>query len=333
MMVSGGKIYEWRKILNRNLSNKKIYIAPIAGVTDYSFRRVLKDFGPDLMYTEMVSSNAVTQANKKTCDIMLRLHDIDGVQIFGKDIELMKKTALYVEGLGVKNIDVNMGCPMPKITKNGYGSALLSDPEHARALMFSLKENLKEDTKLSMKIRIGYGEHKNPMYFAKLAEELKLSHITIHGRTREMMYSGTADWEIIKEIKNEVSLPVIGNGDIFTYNDAIKKIKETNVDGIMLARGIFGNPWLVGQIRTALNGGVPEEITAFEKMDTALKHINYVREDREDKEFYFEIRKHLCWYIKGLKEAARFKDLINKTDNYEKLIGIIEQLREININN
>jgi len=333
MMVSGGKIYEWRKILNRNLSNKKIYIAPIAGVTDYSFRRVLKDFGPDLMYTEMVSSNAVTQANKKTCDIMLRLHDIDGVQIFGKDIELMKKTALYVEGLGVKNIDVNMGCPMPKITKNGYGSALLSDPEHARALMFSLKESLKEDTKLSMKIRIGYGEYKNPMYFAKLAEELKLSHITIHGRTREMMYSGTADWEIIKEIKNEVSLPVIGNGDIFTYNDAIKKIRETNVDGIMLARGIFGNPWLVGQIRTALNGGVPEEITAFEKMDTALKHINYVREDREDKEFYFEIRKHLCWYIKGLKEAARYKDLINKTDNYEKLIGIIEELREINVNN
>lgn len=328
MTVSGGKIYEWRKTLNRDLSNKKIYIAPIAGVTDYSFRRVLKDFGPDLMYTEMVSSNAVTQANKKTCDIMLRLHDIDGVQIFGKDIELMKKTAIYVESLGVKNIDVNMGCPMPKITKNGYGSALLSDPEHARTLMFSLKESLKEDTKLSMKIRIGYGEHKNPMYFAKLADELKLSHITIHGRTREMMYSGTADWEIIKEIKNQVSLPVIGNGDIFTYNDAIKRITETNVDGIMLARGIFGNPWLVGQIRTALNGGVPQEPTAFEKMDTALKHINYVREDREDKEFYFEIRKHLCWYIKGLKEAARFKDLINKTDNYEKLIELINDLKE-----
>lgn len=323
-------IYEWRKVLNKDLKNKKIYIAPIAGVTDYSFRRILKEFHPDLMYTEMVSSNAVTQANKKTCDIMLRLHDIDGVQIFGKDIELMKQSALYVESLGVKNIDVNMGCPMPKITKNGFGSALLSDPDHARALMFSLRESLKEETKLSMKIRIGYGEHKNPLYFAKLADELKLSHITIHGRTREMMYSGTADWDIIKAIKNEVGLPVIGNGDIFNYKDAIDKINETNVDGIMLARGIFGNPWLVGQIRTALNGSVPEEPTGSEKIDLALKHIEYVKEDREDKEFYFEIRKHLCWYIKGMKEAARFKDLINKTESYDELKRIFERLREIN---
>ncbi len=330
MIISGGKILGWRKNLSKELKNKKIYIAPIAGVTDYSFRRILKDFEPDMMYTEMVSSNAVTQGNKRTCDVMLRLHDIDGVQIFGKDIELMKKTALYVESLGVKNIDVNMGCPMPKITKNGYGAALLSDPEHAKRLMYSLRESLNEDTKLSMKIRVGYGEHKNPLYFAKIAEELNLSHITIHGRTREMMYSGFANWDIIKEIKEQVSVPVIGNGDIFTWENAVDRIKETGVDGIMLARGVFGNPWLVGQIRSAFNGEEPKEPSAREKLDLALKHIEYVKEDREDKEFYFEIRKHLCWYIKGLKEAAKYKDMINKTDSYDKMIELIEELRKNN---
>lgn len=316
--------------MNKNLGNKKIYIAPIAGVTDYSFRRILKEFGPDLMYTEMVSSHAVTRENKKTCDIMLRLHDIDGVQIFGKDIELMKQSALYVEGLGVKYIDVNMGCPMPKITKNGYGSALLSTPDHARRLMFEIKESLKEETNLSMKIRVGYGEHKNPIYFAKLAEELKLSHITVHGRTREQMYGGVANWEIIKEIKENVGIPVIGNGDIFTYKDALEKIEYSGVDGIMLARGIFGNPWLVGQIRDAFNGNEIKEPTSNEKIELAIRHINYVREDRADKEFNFEIRKHLCWYIKGLKNASNIKNEINKSDNYDRLTELFEELKKFN---
>lgn len=312
------------------MKNKKIYIAPIAGVTDYSFRRILKDFGPDLMYTEMVSSNAVTQENKKTCDIMLRLHDIDGVQIFGKDIEIMKKTALYVESLGVKNIDVNMGCPMAKITKNGYGAALLSDPEHAKKLMFTLRESLNPETNLSMKIRVGFGEHKNPLFFAKIAEELKLSHITVHGRTREQMYSGLANWEIIKEIKENVTIPVIGNGDVFSAKDAIEKVELSGVDGVMLARGIFGNPWLVGQIRAAFEGREFTEPTFDDKINLALKHIEYVKEDRVDKEFYFEIRKHLCWYIKGMKHAAAIKDEINRTDSYDKLTDLFGRIRELN---
>lgn len=318
--------------MNKDLKDKKIYIAPIAGVTDYSFRKILKEFSPDLMFTEMISSNAVTNGNEKTCDIMLRLHDIDGVQIFGKDIEIMKETALYIENLGVKNIDVNMGCPMPKITKNGFGAALLSDPQHARDLMYTLKKSLKNYTNLSMKIRVGYGEHKNPLYFAKLAEELELSHITIHGRTREMMYSGYANWDIIKEIKKQVSVPIIGNGDIFTYNDAIEKVNYSGVDGIMLARGVFGNPWLVGQIRDAFNGLVPTEPTINDKINLAIKHIDYVKKYRDDKEFNFEIRKHLCWYIKGLKHAASMKDEINKTDSYEKLIEIFEKIRECQSN-
>ncbi len=313
--------------MKENFKDKKIYIAPIAGVTDYSFRRILKDFGPHLMFTEMVSSNAVTQANKKTCDIMLKLHDIDGVQIFGKDIDIMLKTAKYVESLGVKHIDVNMGCPMPKITKNGYGAALLSDPEHAKKLMYTLKENLKEETNLSLKIRIGFGGNRNPIFFAKLAEELKLSHITIHGRTREQMYTGFADWTVIRDMKEAVSIPVIGNGDIFTAQDAIDKITLSGVDGVMLARGIFGNPWLIGQIKDAFEGREVREVSQEDRVDLALNHINYLKEDREDREFCYEIRKHLCWYIKGMKHASRIKDEINKTDNYDRLYEIMSALK------
>ncbi len=313
------------------MKDKKIYIAPIAGVTDYTYRRIMADFGPDRMYTEMVSANAVSMANKKTVDIMLKLLPNDAVQIFGRDIELMRKTALYVEGLGVKNIDVNMGCPMPKITKNGYGAALLQDPEHAKILMTELRSSLKDETNLSMKIRIGYGEHKNPLLMAKIAEELALSHITIHGRTREQMYSGVADWDIIGEIKSKINIPVIGNGDIFSAEDAIKRIKETNVDGIMLARGIFGNPWLIGQIKDAIEGKSIKEVSSMDRIDMAIKHIKYAREDRPDKKFNFEVRKHLCWYIKGLKNATKFKNDINKIEDYDELITIFEKLREYNL--
>lgn len=312
------------------MKDKKIYTAPIAGVTDYTYRRIMKEFGPDLMYTEMVSANAVTRANKKTLDIMLRLLEGDAVQIFGKDIELMLQTALFIEEKGVKDIDVNMGCPMSKITKNGYGSALLSDPEHAKRLMSTLREKLKPETNLSMKIRIGYGEHKNPLYMAKIAEELKLRHITIHGRTREQMYGGKADWDIIRDIKEKVEIPVIGNGDIFTWQDALKKIEMSGVDGIMLARGIFGNPWLIGQIKDALNGVEPKEVSSKDRIDMAIKHISYTSQDRQDRNFSFEIRKHLCWYIKGLKKAAQFKNRINICEDYEELIAIFEELRKLN---
>lgn len=321
-----------RSIKEIGMNDKfKVYVAPIAGVTDYSYRRILNEFDPDLLFTEMVSANAVMMANEKTVNQLLKLNPGDGVQIFGRDIEYMKDSAKFAEKAGAKQIDVNLGCPMPKIVKNGYGSALLSNPEHVRKMMQEIKGVLSDDTTLSMKIRIGYKEHKNPLEMAKIAEELGLSHITIHGRTREQMYSGKANWEVIKEVKESVSIPVIGNGDIFTAADALDKVKLSGVDGVMLARGMFGNPWLVKQTRELLETGeIRTEVTANDKIDMAIKHIKYVMEDVKEREFYFEIRKHLCWYIKGLKHSSHAKNLINRSQNYKELLDILEKLREIN---
>jgi nifR3 family TIM-barrel protein len=309
----------------------KIYIAPMAGVTDYTYRRIMKTFAPDLMFTEMVSVNAVEMANNKTINKMLRLLPGDSVQIFGKDIEIMKNSAKYVESLGVKHIDVNMGCPVPKIVKNGYGSAMLEDPEHARKLMLELRKTLKPETALSMKIRIGYKGHKDPLRFAQIAQEAGCEHITIHGRTKEQMYSGTANWDVIKEVKSQVDIPVIGNGDLFTPEIAYKKAMYSGVDGVMLARGIYGNPWLIKQVREIFETGkVSTRPTVEDKINMAIKHVEYTREDHPDREFHFEIRKHLCWYIKGLKNATQAKNLVNRSESYEEIIEILEDLRKAN---
>ena len=306
----------------------KIYIAPMAGVTDYTYRRIMNEFYPDLMFTEMVSVNAVKMANQKTINQMLRLLPNDGVQIFGGDIDVMVECAKYVESLGVTYIDINMGCPMPKITKNGYGSALLENPDHIRDLMSAIKNALKSETKLSMKIRIGYKEHKNPIKIAKIADELGLHHITVHGRTREQMYSGTANWEVIKQIKDAVSIPVIGNGDIFSAEDAYEKATKSGVDGIMLARGIYGNPWLIKQIREKFETGeVTTKVTYIDKINMALKHIEYMKEDYPEKQFNFEVRKHLCWYLKGITGGSKVKNLLNKIDNYNEIKEVLEELK------
>lgn len=310
---------------------KKVYVAPMAGVTDYTYRRIMSQFNPDLIFTEMVSVNAVEMANDKTIKQILRLQPTDSVQIFGKDIEIMKKSAKFVESLGVKHIDVNMGCPMPKITKNGYGAAMLEDPEHARKLMLALREVLNPETDLSMKIRIGYKEHRDPIRMAEIAKEAGCTHITVHGRTREQMYSGTADWEIIRKIKEVAELPVIGNGDIFTPEDALERVEKAGVDGVMLARGIYGNPWLIAQVKEMLNEGeVKTHYTVDDKIDTAIKHVKFAREDFPEKEFHFEIRKHLCWYLKGLRHASAVKARINQTESYDEIVELLEKVREAN---
>ena len=307
----------------------KIFTAPIAGVTDISYRRIMKEFNPDMMFTEMVSSNAIIMDNRKTCDEMLNMMEDDSVQIFGKDIDTMVKAAKFIEAKGVKHIDVNMGCPVPKVVKNGYGAALLSDPDHIERLVGALKEAL--NTTLSIKIRIGFGTYKEPLKIAKIAEKYNLDFMTIHGRTREQMYGGEADWDIIKNIKEEVSIPIIGNGDIFTAEDAVKKSSYAKVDGIMLARGIFGNPWLIGQIREIFEYGVVRSFpTIADKVEMAEKHIKYLLEDKGEKRAVTEIRKHMCWYMKGVHSASKIKNEINSSESVEKIVEILSRFKNEN---
>lgn len=217
---------------------------------------------------------------------------------------------------------------MKKIVCSGYGAALLKDPSKIRRILSDLRENLNDDVKLSCKIRIGYDEPENYMEIAKIAEELDLSHITVHGRTRKQLYGGLADWNFIREIKNEISIPVIGNGDIFTAKDAIEKIEFSKVDGVMLARGIFGNPWLIRDIREMLEYGyVKNKVTETERVEMAILHIKSTMQDNADKPFIFDVRKHICWYLKGVKNSATIKNEINTLSSYEDVLLALERLK------
>lgn len=307
------------------MRNIKILTAPIAGVTDYTYRRILKEFEPDIMYTEMVSANAIVMGNDKTISQILKLTGDESVQIFGKDINIMCKAAKYVESLGVKHIDINSGCPVNKVVKTGGGAALMSDIFHLGKLMEELRKNV--NTKLSIKMRIGFKGEKKALEISKLAEENGFEYVTIHGRTREQMYAGTADWEEIKKVKESVKIPVIGNGDIFTVKDAEEKSDYSQVDGIMLARGIFGNPWLVKQIKEKIKYGEVKTIVDLKiKLDMAKRHLLYLIEEKGEKKGIQEMRKHMCWYIKGIKNSTKLKEKMNKMENLNEIIEILEEL-------
>ena len=305
---------------------KKIYIAPIAGVTDYTFRGILEEFKPDLIFTEMVSVNALSVLNDKTISKILRLREGNAVQIFGEDIEKIKSSAKYIENLGVKHINLNCGCPMKKIVNCGYGAALVKEQEKIKNILSELRLCLKDDTKISIKIRIGYKEPENYIKIGKIAEEIGCDHITVHGRTREQLYSGKADWQYIKEVKDNISIPVIGNGDIFTGEDALEKISYSNVDGVMLARGIFGNPWLIEDIREILEyGEIKTPTTKEDKIKMAIEHLKRIRLDNDEK-FVFDVRKHISWYLKGLENSTEAKRKINQIDDYDEIIRLLEGL-------
>ena len=300
----------------------------MAGITDFSFRKILKKFNPDMVYSEMVSINALKVLSSKTTDSILRLNPGDGVQLFGSDVELMIEGALYVEKLGVENIDINAGCPMKKIVNNGYGSALMGDPEQVKRILFALREKLDNKTNLSIKIRVGYKNSNNYLEIGRIAQDAKCSHITIHGRTREEMYTGCANWDNIKELKENIKIPVIGNGDIFTGKDAFDKLKYSGVDGVMIARGMLGNPWLIREIREYMElGEIKTPTTNSERIDMAITHLREVEKDNKNKSFIYDVRKHLCWYLKGLKNNALIREKINHMEDYDEIALMLEDYK------
>ncbi|MBK1809602.1 tRNA dihydrouridine synthase DusB [Clostridium sp. YIM B02505] len=309
-----------------------VFLAPMAGVTDISFRGLCKKMGCSLVYTEMVSSKALYYGSDNT-EQLLRVSEEEkpvAVQIFGNDPEVMAEiTERYFNNNDdICIVDINMGCPAPKIVKNGEGSALMKNPSLAYDIVKAVKSV--SNKPVTVKFRKGFDKDDiNAVYFAKTIESAGADAIAVHGRTREQMYEGKADWDIIRQVKQSVNIPVIGNGDIVTADDAKNMISMTNCDGIMIARGSMGNPWIFKQITDMMNGIEVLEPTPSEKIDMCLEHYDLALKYDGERKALREMRKHIAWYIKGLKNCTEIKNIINTEDDVNSVIRI---LREYKIN-
>lgn len=315
------------KIGNVELDNNLI-LAPMAGVTNLPFRIICEKFEPGMVCTEMASSKAIFYNDQKT----RRLLNTEGekrpisFQIFGSDEETMGYTAKYMSKIA-DIIDINMGCPAPKVVKNGDGSKLLLDLEKAKRIMKVVVEN--SSVPVTVKIRKGWDkENIVAVQVAKIAEEVGISAITIHGRTRSEFYTGKADWDIIKEVKDSVKIPVIGNGDIVDEETAYKMFEKTGVDGIMIGRGSFGNPWIFRNIKHFLITGekLPSP-TNSERLNIIKEHIDLAVEEKGEIAIK-ELRKHIAWYTKNLKNSSEFRNSINMIETKEQLIKTLNEYFE-----
>lgn len=312
------------KIGNVELENN-IILAPMAGITNLPFRMICKKFGPGMVCTEMASSKAMFHNDQKT----KRLLNTEGekrpisFQIFGSDEETLGYAAKYVSQFA-DIVDINMGCPAPKVVKNGDGSKLLLDLEKAKIIMEAVVENSR--VPVTLKIRKGWDkEHVVAVEVAKIAEEVGISAITVHGRTRSEFYTGKADWEIIKKVKESVNIPVIGNGDVIDEESAYQMFQETGVDGIMIGRGSFGNPWIFQKIIHFLETGekLPDPSNE-EKLKIMKEHIDLAVKEKGEIAVK-ELRKQIAWYTKSLKNSSEFRNSINQIETKKELIEKIEE--------
>ncbi len=312
------------KIGDVELENNLI-LAPMAGVTDKPFRIICKKFGPGLVCTEMGSSRAMFHNDQKT----KKLFDTEGekrpvsFQIFGSDEETLAYATKYVSGFA-DIIDFNMGCPAPKVVKNGDGSRLLLDLPKAKKMIETVVNN--SSVPVTLKFRTGWDkEHIVATEVAKIAEECGVSAITIHGRTRSEYYSGKANLEIIRKVKESVNIPVIGNGDVVDEISAKEMFEKTGVDGIMIGRGSFGNPWIFREIKYYLETGeFLDKPKNTEKLEIIKEHINLAVEQKGEIAIK-ELRKHIAWYVKGLKNSSEFRNNINKIETKEELEKALEE--------
>ncbi len=313
------------KIGNVKLKNN-ILLAPMAGITDLPFRLICEKFEPGLVCTEMVSSKAIYYDDEKTKKLM----NLKGekrpvsIQIFGSDAETMGYAAKYVSDLA-DIVDINMGCPAPKVVKNGDGSKLLLDLEKAKEIMQSVVKNSK--VPVTLKFRKGWdGEHIVATEIAKIAEQSGISAITIHGRTRAEYYSGKADLEIIKKVKESVNIPVIGNGDVIDEESAKEMFEKTGVDGIMIGRGSFGNPWIFEKIKYYLETGEKlPDVSSDEKLKIIKEHLNLLVEEKGEDIAIKEFRKHLAAYSKNLPNSSNFRVKVNAIDDRLELEKVLDE--------
>ena len=312
------------KIGNIEIENC-LALGPMAGVTDLPFRLLCKEMGCNMLYTEMVSAKAILYKNKNTKELLnidKNEHPV-GVQLFGSDPDIMAQIAAQVEEGECDFIDINMGCPVPKIVNNGEGSALLKQPKLVEEILTKMVKAINKP--VTVKIRKGF--ENGTVYaveIAKIAESCGVSAIAVHGRTREQYYSGKADWDVIKDVKKAVKIPVIGNGDIFSAEDA-KAMKEyTGCDGLMVARGARGNPWIFREIKEYLeNGNVIDKPTINDIREMIIRHAKMLVDYKGEYTGIREMRKHIAWYTAGLPHSAELRRMCNQIETMENLVETV----------
>ena len=319
------------KIGNVEIENRLV-LAPMAGIGNSSFRRIVKEMGCGLIYAEMVSDKAIFYKNDKTIEMLKMTEEERPIvqQIFGSDVESFVEAAKYVyEEMRPDIIDINMGCPVPKVALRAQaGSALLKHPEKIREIVSAVVKCV--PIPVTVKIRSGWDQNSiNAVEVAKICEEAGASAICVHGRTRSQGYSGKADWNIIKQVKENVSIPVIGNGDVVDCISAKKMLDETGVDAVMIGRAALGNPWIFKEVNEYLNkGNIISKPTPIERIDMCLKHIKYLSEIKIEKLVCLEIRNHIAWYLKGLKNSNEIKNRVYLTSSINDIILILEEYKK-----
>ena len=305
---------------NIELSNRYI-LAPMAGVTDLPFRLLCKEQGAGLLCMEMISAKALRYNNRNTKELL----EIDpkeypvSLQLFGSEPDIMAEQAKRIEALPFQILDINMGCPVPKVVKNGEGAALMKNPGLVYDIVHKVSRAIEKP--VTVKIRKGFDDDQvNAVEIAKIVEEAGGAAVAVHGRTREQYYSGCADWEIIRRVKDAVSIPVIGNGDVTSGQRALDMLEQTGCDGVMIGRGCQGNPWIFRELlEYEETGRIPERPSKSQVRDIMLRHARLQMELKGDYLGIREMRKHVAWYTKGMEGSAKLRDEINKVENYEEL--------------
>ena len=315
------------KIGNIELENRYI-LGPMAGVTDLPFRLLCKEQGAGLLCMEMVSAKAIYYNNRNT-ESLLEIHPDEtpvSLQLFGSDPKIMSEMAKRIEERPFAILDVNMGCPVPKVVRNGEGSALMKEPKLVYEIVSALVKAI--DKPVTVKIRKGFDDdHVNAVEIAKIIEEAGAAAVAVHGRTREQYYSGKADWDIIRQVKEAVSIPVIGNGDVTSPQKADVLVRQTGCDGIMIARGAEGNPWIFSEmIHWEETGELPPRPDKDEIREMMLKHARLQLKYKGEFCGIREMRKHVAWYTKGLKGAARLREKVNAVESLEELENLLTSL-------
>ena len=308
----------------------RVGLAPMAGISNASYIKLVSEMGLGFAITELISSEAIFRGNEKTIEMLNGINDLDvpvGVQIFGGNPNSMAKAAKYIcDNYKVSFIDINMGCPVPKVAlRSQAGSSLMKNPERAYDIVKSVVDSV--NVPVTVKIRSGWDSNSiNAVEIAKLVEKAGASMITVHPRTRAQGYSGQADWSIIKRVKESVSIPVIGNGDIKSYLDAKRMLDETLCDGIMIGRAAIGNPWIIKECVDYLeNGNLPSEISLSDRVDMIKKHIKYLLLIKPSKVVVLEMRMHISKYLKGIKGSNYVNSLINKADSIDEIYSILDE--------